>query len=91
MSLLKVEEFILFLFSTTQNVMSAEKLLLEAAVPCMVMPLPAALSASCGLAIRIYPNDQQQAAALFNEAEIQPAAVYRGKKAANHIEYQELA
>ena len=59
MSLLKVEEFILFLFSTTQNVMSAEKLLLEAAVPCMVMPLPTALSASCGLAIRIYPNDQQ--------------------------------
>lgn len=90
MSLLKIPEFQLYLFSNTQSVIGGEKALLDAGVPCLIMPLPTALSASCGLAIKVAPEDSPQAAAVFRQADVTPAALYKGIREGHDTRFEPL-
>ncbi len=90
MSLVKAEVFVVFLFSNMQNVIAGEKALLLAEVPCLVMPLPSALSASCGLAIKIFPEDMLRTLNLFMASGITPAKLYQGSRENHETHFEEI-
>lgn len=80
----------LFLFSNIQNVIAGEKALLGAGVPCLVMPLPSALSASCGLAIKIFPEDMPHSIDLFMASGITPSKLYQGLRENHETRFEEI-
>ena len=60
-----MDEYYLLTFESTHAAISTEKLLKPAGVS--IMPVPRFISASCGISIRILPDQKEQAEALFKE------------------------
>jgi len=89
-SLVKAEKFVLFLFPNMQNVIGGEKALLVEQVSCLVMPLPSSLSASCGMAIKIFPEDMARAVGLLAIAGISPSKLYRGMRQNHETHFEEI-
>lgn len=52
-------------FESTHAAISTEKLLKPADV--RIMPVPRFLSASCGISVRIHPDNRKKAEAIFTE------------------------
>lgn len=68
---------LLYTFSNTHAVISAEQVLLSAGVPIKVMPVPNAITAGCGLCLRIAPEHSEQAEAEMIKQSIAIASVYQ--------------
>lgn len=60
-----MNEYYLLTFESTHAAISTEKILKPAGVT--IMPVPRFISASCGISIRIMPEQRVQAEALFRE------------------------
>lgn len=54
--LFRAKNYIVIAFASTHHALEAESLL-EGKVEFIVMPTPREISASCGLALKIHPND----------------------------------
>ena len=60
-----MEEYYLFTFESTHAAIATEKLLKPA--DAVVMPVPRFISSSCGISIRINPENHKQAETLFRD------------------------
>ncbi len=60
-----MDEYYLITFESTHAAISTEKLLKPANV--RIMPVPRFISASCGISIRIRPDNRAQAEQIFRE------------------------
>jgi hypothetical protein len=60
-----VNEYYLLTFESTHAAISTEKILKPAGVT--IMPVPRFISASCGISIRIKPDQREQAESIFKE------------------------
>lgn len=59
------DEYYLFTFETTHAAIATDKLLKP--VGSIVMPVPRFISSSCGISVRIKPENREQAEQLFRE------------------------
>ena len=78
-SLIKAEIFAVATFGSTGHAMAAEQALISAGIQHIVMPLPTAIDASCGLAIKIWPADVQSCQGIFAEQKLE-FHIYEGVK-----------
>ncbi len=58
--LLTVQNFGIFTFKSTAHALIAEKLLKQDDKVFVIMPTPREITASCGLAVKIYPEDLEE-------------------------------
>ncbi|MBQ0017845.1 MAG: DUF3343 domain-containing protein [Clostridiales bacterium] len=58
-----MEEYYLLTFSSTHCAIAADNILKQ--LGCTIMPVPRFISASCGISIRIKPEQREQAEAEF--------------------------
>lgn len=70
-------EDILFTFHNTHHSILAEKILLEANIPVKVMPMPEAITAGCGLCLRLPEEDGLSAYRLLKSSSISPRGIYK--------------
>lgn len=61
-----MEEYYLITFESTHAAISTEKLLKPADVS--IMPVPRFISASCGISVRIHPDNREQAEEIFRSS-----------------------
>lgn len=80
-------EDILFTFHNTHHSILAEKILLEGDIPVKVMPMPEAITAGCGLCLRLPEADGLCAYQLLKSSSISPRGIYR-KKSGMYAELQ---
>lgn len=66
----------LLAFRTTHHAILAERLLLDAAVPARVMPLPGAIAAGCGICLRVPAEERGSAAALLEHGGAAPQGIF---------------
>ena len=66
-SLMFAEKYCLIAFKSTHHALAAEKALESGLIEQVVIPTPKQISASCGLALKIYINDYPQAVYLLLE------------------------
>ena len=79
MSLVKATIFAIATFESTGHAIAAEQVLIKNEVEHVVLPLPTAIAASCGLAIRFWPADVDTVVALLKKAELD-FHIYQGIK-----------
>lgn len=60
-----MEEYYLYTFESTHAAIATEKIL--KAVGAIVMPVPRFISSSCGISVRIAPENHEEAESLFAE------------------------
>lgn len=60
-----IEEFYLYTFSNTHGAIATEKLLKEAGAT--ILPVPRVISASCGISVRIQPDNIDLAKQIMEE------------------------
>ena len=60
-----VDEYYLYTFESTHGAISTEKILKKAGS--VVMPVPRAISTSCGIAVRINPDKFDESVKMFKE------------------------
>ncbi|MBQ6621982.1 MAG: DUF3343 domain-containing protein [Mogibacterium sp.] len=70
-----IDEYYLFTFESTHGAISTEKLLKP--VGCTIMPVPRAISTSCGIAVRIEPDRLDAALPVFRDGTALTADEYR--------------
>ena len=64
------------IFNSIHRVMKAEKLLKEGGFPILLIPVPRALRADCGLAIRYPADDRLQLEQFLRNHDLLPEEVY---------------
>ena len=64
-------------FPNTHSAILAEQTLLNAGLPAGVMPMPAAISAGCGICLRLPENSAAEAYALLRQTGIPTDGWYR--------------
>lgn len=75
--LLKIKDYSIFTFVATSQALKAERVLKEAAADFLIMPTPREISTSCGLAVKVVPDDQVTCHNLLLSQNVQVEAVYR--------------
>ena len=65
------------IFNSIHRVLKAEKLLKEADVDFLLIPVPRQLSSDCGLALRISPEHRQAVFAVLKANDLEPVELYR--------------
>ena len=60
-----MEDYYLFTFETTHAAIATEKILKPAGA--IVMPVPRFISSSCGISVRINPENHEKAEQIFRE------------------------
>lgn len=60
-----IEEYYLFTFESTHGAISTDTLLKP--VGCTIMPVPRAISTSCGMAVRVTPEQLDEARRIFRD------------------------
>lgn len=65
------------IFNSIHRVLKAEKLLKEADVEFLLIPVPRQLSSDCGLALRIAPEHRQAVFAVLTAHDLEPVELYR--------------
>lgn len=68
------QRYVVFGFSTTHDALDAEAALGSAGVRAVPVPAPAALSAKCGIALRLPPDEERRARSVLAAAGIAPSA-----------------
>ena len=81
---------IVLTFAQTRDAILAERELLARKLPVYVMPLPTAIDAGCGLALRLAADDFLPALAALRLAGVVPAGAYRREIAPGRIGYTHL-
>ncbi len=71
MSLPAPREFAVFAFATTHDALDAEALLGDLGFEVVPVPAPPDLSANCGIALRVPPEDGDRAATYLDRAGIE--------------------
>jgi len=80
--LMTIDRYCLVTFPTTNAAIQAEKLLQDAAIPCLLVPVPREISQGCGLAARFFREDYKKIAALFGDKQIKTGEYFRVEKTA---------
>lgn len=75
--LLKLNDYCVITFNTTSQALKSEKILKEEERSFVIMPTPREISTSCGLALKMKPDDTAQSLAILRSGEIDVAGVYR--------------
>lgn len=88
-----MEEYYLYTFESTHGAISTEKLMKP--LNCTVMPVPRAISTSCGISVRIQPDKFQESREIFmKESDLSPDeyAVYliHSDKKAGIFDYEKV-
>lgn len=88
-----VETFYLYTFSNTHGAIATEKLLKEAGAT--IMPVPRVISASCGISVRIKPENLELAKSIMSEkSDLEPGEyelyVITRDKETRHTEAEKL-
>ncbi len=78
-------------FHSTNNAIKAEKTLLDAKLDIMVVPLPAIISAGCGICLQVSKAELDQALTLLAQHKIEHSEVYARQDAGNQISYELFA
>lgn len=65
----------LLVFNSVHRVMVAEQKLIDK-FDILLLPVPAAISADCGMVLRISSTDEEQVVSLLCAAKLQPFSVY---------------
>ncbi len=89
MSLVNATMFAIATFESTGHAMAGEQVFIENHLDHLVLPLPTAIAASCGLAIRFWPADVETAQQLLKQAELE-FHIYQGVKDKTRESYQLL-
>lgn len=76
MNLFQVKDYGVISFHSTHHALSAEKKLLDQGLNFLLIPLPACISASCGLAIKFGFNDFATIKTVLEKAGISWAGAY---------------
>lgn len=58
-SLIKIEEYAVFTFATTSHALKAEKILKSLQAEFMIMPTLREISSSCGLSVKLKPENMK--------------------------------
>lgn len=87
MSLVKASVFALATFESTGHAMAGEQEFKNNNLENVVIPLPTAIAASCGLAIRFWPEDIEKAHMLLKNAELE-FHIYEGVKDKTKEKYE---
>jgi hypothetical protein len=56
-----------FSFNRTVDAIMGEKCLMDAGIPVMVMPMPAYMGSSCGICLRLEPENFEEAKKLLKD------------------------
>ncbi|MFZ3173233.1 MAG: DUF3343 domain-containing protein [Carboxydocellales bacterium] len=75
-SLMFAEKYCLIAFKSTYHALAAEKVLDIGLIEQVVIPTPKQISASCGLALKIYISDYPQAVSLLLERGLREVEAY---------------
>lgn len=65
--LMLAKNFCLIVFKSTHHAMAAEKTVIKAKVEHIVVPTPKSITASCGLALKIWAKDVLSTTALLKD------------------------
>ncbi len=65
------------IFHSIHRVLKAEKLLKEAGVDFLLIPVPRQLSSDCGLALRFLPEHREAVYAVLSANELLPAELHQ--------------
>lgn len=90
-SLLQIEQYHLFTFVSTSHALKAEKVLKDEGMNFMMIPTLREISASCGLSVKVAPDDFDCSAELLDQNHVQMNGIYyvqkdRGKNRIQKIE-----
>ncbi|MCL2562907.1 MAG: DUF3343 domain-containing protein [Oscillospiraceae bacterium] len=72
-----MSEEVLFTFLSTRTAIKAERILLTAGLDAKVMPMPEALSAQCGIVLRLPPQQLETANAALQAADVPIDTIYQ--------------
>lgn len=75
-SLLKTKEYYLFTFVSTAQALKAERVLKLAALEHMMIPTPREISTSCGLSIKLFPDDRERCQQLMADKQVALEQIY---------------
>ncbi|MGI5824000.1 MAG: DUF3343 domain-containing protein [Bacillota bacterium] len=89
MSLVKATIFAIATFESTGHAIAAEQVLIKNKIEHVVLPLPTAIAASCGLAIRFWPADVDGVKELL-AAEKLDFCIYQGIKDKSKESYERI-
>lgn len=89
MSLVKASIFAIATFESTGHAIAAEQVLIKNKMEHIVLPLPTAIAASCGLAIRFWPADVEKVQQLLTEANLE-FSIYQGIKDNKKESYEQI-
>lgn len=81
---------IVLTFKNTNHSVRAETALAEAGIAVRVMPLPAAISAGCGLCLRVDPEDAQRAIGLLERVQAPVLGAYTREACGGKSGYEEF-
>ncbi|MCL2674616.1 MAG: DUF3343 domain-containing protein [Defluviitaleaceae bacterium] len=74
-------------FDNTNMAVKAEKVLLQAGFKISVMPLVAQISAGCGIALRVKPNELEQCREVLAAKKVEISCIYERKAEGRSYEY----
>jgi len=72
----KMKEYYLITFKNTHSAISGEKKIKAEGLEVTVIPTPTTLTKSCGISLRIKPEDFERAALLIKGGEIEAGSVF---------------
>ena len=79
-ALLNADDFCVFTFISTSHALKAEKVLKEKQLEFIIMPTLREISSSCGLSIKIFPDNLETYREILVEQKVTVEGVYRIKK-----------
>jgi len=69
--------YYLITFKNTHSAISAEKVLKAKGFDVIVIPTPTTLTKSCGISLRIKPEDFSKLSGVIKSGEIEPGAIFQ--------------
>lgn len=68
------------IFHSIHRVLKAEKILKQASVPFLLIPVPRQLTSDCGLALRFSPDDRDTLLKVLADNELSPVELHQRKE-----------
>ncbi|MDO4540561.1 MAG: DUF3343 domain-containing protein [Syntrophomonadaceae bacterium] len=75
-SLFKAKDYCVFTFVSTAHAFKAERVLKMEALEHIMIPTPREISTSCGLSIKLFPQDRERYQQLMAEKDVSLERVY---------------
>lgn len=88
--LFKASQYCLLTFATTSYALKAERILKEAEADFMMIPTLREISSSCGLSVKLLPNQLDNYASELKKAQVPIESVYRVQKNGHRNTVEEL-